>query len=169
MRKTPLFILLCGGYLLIEGSVLASLPWELPPPALALLMALYAALDPSLGPFEALSVGLIADLLSGTPFGLGGLSKLLLFLACRRLTYAVQMRRSLLLVLLALPASLADLLIQEAILSLGGPRTALDPLWAIASSGLTAVLAWPVFCLTKRILGSLEGRGTEVFGGLVRE
>jgi len=169
VRRALFFVFLCWVYLFIEGSALAFLPWDFPPPALAVLMVLYAALNPPLGPFEALSVGLVADLLLGAPFGLGGLSKLLLFLALRRFAYGVEMQRPLLFVLLAFPASLADILLQEAVLLLGGPRSPIDPLWAIASSGLTVALAWPVFYLTRRALRPFEGKGREVFSGLVRE
>ena len=150
MYRGLLFFFLTWLYMAFEGAVLSAIPVRVPPADIALLMALYAAVS-SIGPGEVLAVGLLGDLLSGMPLGLGALSKLLLYGGVRRMASGVEVAVGPFFAAAAFLAALGDFLLHEFVTALISPLPPLPPFWILGSATVTALVAWPLLVLNDKI------------------
>lgn len=146
-------------YLILEGAILAAMPLWFPPPDPGLLMALYAGVG-SFGAAEVLAVGLIGDLISCGPLGLGALGKLLLFFGMRRFSRGLEVAKGPFFVMAAFSGVIAESYLREMVLALAIARPAPNLSWVLGSAAATALLAWPLLRFNDRLFcrwhGSLE-------------
>jgi rod shape-determining protein MreD len=151
-------VLLAYLLLVLFGAVFRVLPFEVVAPNVAVVFAVYLGMTAPSGLYAAvlggLAIGYLADLLTGSPRGLGALVAGLLGMGCRLLASRLLLRGRLFVAVFAFLASLAASLLAlgaRAYFGAGLGAWHREAIVAIGSAFLTALVAPPIFRLCRLV------------------